>query len=69
MFKPGKVGSIMVFSKEGAINVYKIFVKECYKNLTMESSVALSSVEDDMAALGFSRAEIEDIEIATISNK
>lgn len=69
MFKTGKVGSITVFTREGAIRVYKIFVKECYKNLTMESSVVLSMVEDDMVALGFSRAELEDIEIETISNK
>lgn len=62
-----KVGNIQVFTREGAINAYKTFVKVCYKDLSLESSSVLTDVEADMRKLGFTPEELEEIEIATIA--
>ena len=62
-----KVGNIQVFTIERAVEVFKLFARRCYNNLTMESSVVLTQVSEDMRRLGFSWAEIEDMEIAAIT--
>lgn len=61
------VGNIRVFTMERAVEVYKMFAARCYADLTMESSVVLSSVGDDMHRLGFSWAEIENMELEAIA--
>ena len=58
-----KIGNIQVFTKERAIEVFKLFVKRCYEDLTMESSSVLSDVADDMHKIGFSYEELEQIEM------
>lgn len=62
-----KVGNIQVFTREGAINAYKTFVKVCYKDISLESCAVLADVEADMRKLGFTPEELEEIEIETIS--
>lgn len=64
-----KVGNLQVFTRDGAIRAYKIFVRLCFKNFTMESSCVLSAVEDDMKRIGFSGAELEDIEIEALKEE
>ncbi len=61
-----RVGNLTVFSKQGAINAYKIFAELFYKKLTMEASVVLSNASKDMYALGFTPAEVEDIELSVL---
>lgn len=62
-----RVGNMVVFSREGAIEAFKRFAKICYNNLTMESSCVLSDCADDMHKLGFSWEEIEAMEIQAIA--
>ena len=62
-----KIGNIQVFTYERAIEVFKIFVERCYKDLTMESSSVLSDVSDDMHKIGFEYDELERMEIEVIS--
>lgn len=62
-----RVGNIQVFTLERAVEVYKMFAAHCYENLTYESSVVLSDVAEDMHHLGFSWAEIEDMELEAIA--
>lgn len=62
-----RVGNVVVFSREGAIEAFKRFAKICYNNLTMESSCVLSDCADDMHKLGFSWEEIEAMEIKAIA--
>lgn len=62
-----RVGNIVVFSREGAIEAFKRFAKICYNNLTMESSCVLSDCADDMHKLGFSWEEIEAMELQVIA--
>lgn len=62
-----RVGNVVVFSREGAIEAFKRFAKICYNNLTMESSCVLSDCADDMHKLGFSWEEIEAMEIQAIA--
>lgn len=64
------VGNIQVFTMERAVEVYKMFAALCYADLTMEASVVLSDVGDDMHhmhRLGFTWAEIEDMELEAIA--
>ena len=61
------VGNIQVFTMERAVEVYKMFAARCYADLTMEASVVLSDVGDDMHRLGFTWAEIEDMELEAIA--
>lgn len=62
-----KVGNIQVFTLERAVEVFKMFVVRCYNDLTIESSIVLSDVSDDMHKIGFSWSEIEDIELSCIA--
>lgn len=61
------IGGVQVFTVEGAVEAFKRFSARCYADLTMESSVALSDVADAMHRLGFSWVEIEEMELASIS--
>ena len=58
-----KVGHRQVFTKEGAIEIYKMFLSVCYNDVTMESAKVLSEVEHDLNKIGFTWDEIEKIEI------
>ena len=60
------VGNIQVFTLERAVEVFKMFAARCYENLTLESSFVLSNVSEDMHRLGFSWAEIENMELEAI---
>lgn len=60
-----KVGNITVFTREGAINAYKIFCELFNKELTLEASAVLSDAMKDMFKLGFTAEECENIEIST----
>lgn len=62
-----KIGNIQVFTYERAIEVFKLFVERCYRDLTMESSAILSDVSDDMHKIGFEYDELEKMEIEVIS--
>ena len=62
-----KVGNIQVFTLERAVEVFKMFATRCYNDLTVESSVVLSEVSDDMHKIGFSWDEIEEMEISCIA--
>lgn len=62
-----RVGNIQVFTMERAVEVYKMFAVRCYADLTMEASVVLSNVGEDMHRLGFTWAEIEDMELEAIA--
>ena len=57
-----RVGNIVVFSREGAIEAYRKFVDVCYNNLSIESGCVLADCANDMHELGFSWDEIEAIE-------
>lgn len=61
------VGNIRVFTMERAVEVYKMSAALCYADLTMEASVVLSDVGDDMHRLGFTWSEIEDMELEAIA--
>lgn len=63
----GKVGNKMVFTREGAINIYKLFLSECYRKFDMGASMVLSKVEDDMVRLGFTYDELEEMELAELA--
>ena len=62
------VGNLQVFTTEGAENAYRTFCRVCLKNLTLESSVVLSRVADDMKKLGFTPSQLEDIEIEVLKS-
>ena len=57
------VGNLPVFSRNGAVEAYKVFVRMFDKEMSMEASVVLGNATDDMVALGFTREECEEIEI------
>lgn len=57
-----KVGHRPVFTYEGALEKYKLFLNVCYSNFDMASSMVLTEVENDMVALGWNREELEEIE-------
>lgn len=61
------VGNIQVFTLERAVEVFKMFAARCYTNLTMEASVVLSDVSEDMHRLGFSWEEIEAMELEALA--
>lgn len=61
-----RVGNLVVFSRQGAIEAFKNFAKYCYNNLSLESSCVLSDCALDMHKLGFSWDEIEALEIESI---
>lgn len=62
----GKVGNKFVFTADGAIEIYKLFVEICYSPLTIGSAADLFSVEEDMIALGFTWEQLEEIEQSVI---
>lgn len=66
--KNAKIGNITVFSREGAINAFKLISEICLSNLTMESSVVHSNAMLDMFALGFTPSECEAIETAVLKS-
>ena len=57
-----KVGNLMCFSREGAIEKYKIYCKMFNDNPCMETSSVCSDAMLDMLNLGFSLDELEQIE-------
>ena len=57
------VGHKTVFTMNGAIERYKIFLEVCYKSLTIESTSVLSDVQNDLVKLGMTWDEVENIEI------
>jgi hypothetical protein len=61
-----KVGSLQVFTYEGAIRAYKIFCEIFNRDMSMEASVVQSGTAEDMHRIGFSWEEIEQIEIESI---
>jgi len=61
-----RVGNIQVFTMERAVEVFQMFAARCYENITLESSCVLADVSEDMHRLGFSWAEIEDMELSAI---
>lgn len=63
------IGNIPVFTYQKAAEVYKLFVENCYKDLTVESSIVLGDVADDMIKIGFSHAELESMETEVITKK
>lgn len=62
-----KVGNIQVFTMERAVEVFKLFAARCYADLTLEASVVLSDVGEDMHRLGFTWEEIENMELEAIA--
>ena len=65
-----QVGHKTVFTKEAALERYKTCLKEVYGGgaLTREGSLVLSEVEEDLARIGFTYEELEEIEIGFIKN-
>ena len=64
--KNARVGNITVFSRQGAIDAYKTFAKICYDRCTLEAVSVLTKVENDMYALGFTHAEVEELELSVL---
>lgn len=62
-----KIGGKHVFTREGAINLYKAFFEDFYNNKSYESAAALSRAAADMIAIGFTFKELEAVELETIS--
>lgn len=61
-----RIGNITVFSKEGAVNAYKLFCERCHENMSNEASVVLSAATDDMVRLGFTYEDCENLEIEVL---
>ena len=62
-----KVGNLTVFTREGAINAYRLFCEVFNKDLSFEASVVQSDAALDMMKLGFTPAEIEDTELEVLA--
>jgi hypothetical protein len=58
------IGHRTVFTREAAIERYKLFLEVCYKDheFLMSESIALEQVENDLVRIGFTREELEQIE-------
>lgn len=56
------VGHKTVFTMEGAIERYKLFLETCYTPLTVEGAAVLMDVQNDMVKLGMTWEEVENIE-------
>lgn len=63
-----KIGNILIFTKQGALDAYKSFLDTCYPKLSYESFLVLSQVEEDMIKIGFSYEELEQIEFDYLLN-
>lgn len=59
----GKVGNKMVFTVEGAERVFRLFARECYSNMSIESMLVMENVGEDMRKLGFTDEDIERMEM------
>lgn len=62
-----KVGNLQVFTREGAVNAYKIFVRLFEAHMTMEASAILSDASDDMHRIGFTWDELEELECVALA--
>lgn len=56
------VGCRTVFTMDGAIKRYKLFLEHCYNPLTPESAIILSDVQNDMVKIGLTWDEVERME-------
>lgn len=63
----GQVGGHTVFTREGAVEVYKTFVETVYSNFSTESALAIGKVEEEMIDLGFTWEELEQIELSAVA--
>ena len=57
-----KVGSINVFTREGAIEAFKIFQEICYKDASTEAVSVICDVEKDMLNLDLTYQDLEELE-------
>lgn len=64
--KNAHVGNLTVFSHEGAIKAYKIFIKLFNNNMTIETCTVLQDAAQDMHSLGFTDGELELLEAETV---
>ena len=64
--KLNKIGSLSVFTYEGAINAYKLFVRRYYDDISWSACDVLIKAADDLHALGFTYDEIEGFEIEVL---
>lgn len=60
----------VVFTREGALDRYKLILDYVYndKGLNMNTSAVLTETEDDLVRIGFTREELEEIEIEFLEN-
>lgn len=60
-----QVGHRFVFTKEAALERYKLFLEYVYKDcgLDVTGSLVLSEVQEDLIKIGFTYEELEKIEI------
>jgi hypothetical protein len=52
-----------VFTKDVAIERYKMFLEVCYNPLTVEGAKVLYECQADLVKIGFTWEEVEQIEI------
>ena len=52
-----------VFTRQGAIDRYKISLEVAYKDFDLAAAHFLTEVEDDLIRIGFTPEELEGIEI------
>lgn len=59
------VGHRLVFTKEGALERYKLALEVAYnrKSFSMSESLFLTEIEDDLYKIGFTYEELEEIEL------
>lgn len=57
-----QIGHRTVFTKQGAIDKYNLFLDVCYSNLTPESAKTLFEAETDLINADFTYDEIEAME-------
>ena len=62
-----KVGNLTVFTREGAVEAYRLFCEVFNRHRTLEASVVMSDAALDMMKLGFTPAELEDIELEAMA--
>lgn len=64
-----KIGSLTVFTYEGAIEAYKTFVRRYDDDISWSAREVMIKVADDLHALGFSYDEIEAFEIEVLKEE
>jgi hypothetical protein len=62
------VGHRTVFTREGALERYKIILEVCYNNLDTASATILSDAQNDLVNIGFTWEEVEEIETAYLES-